>query len=160
MSDHWSFGNYTPCDLRRVSEWKNRWNIFKKHCCHRFPAIHCCFFVSTSLLAVTTVVGLFEILTVSESAELRSFLLTSCMLALESTTNSLSFWFYGGCGRQNPPMECNFFLWYRWLTAWTGFSCRLCTVMTLVSETALVSSRTLTLCFPLIAISFPSLNAT
>ena len=47
-------------------------------------------FVGTSPLAVTTVVGLFETLTVSNSAELRSFLLTMCLLAPESTTNSLS----------------------------------------------------------------------
>ena len=47
-------------------------------------------FACTSSLAVTTVVGLSEILTVSNSAELRSFLLTICMLAPESTTNTLS----------------------------------------------------------------------
>ena len=41
-------------------------------------------------MPVTTVVGLSEILTVSNSAELRSFLLTICMLAPESTTNSVS----------------------------------------------------------------------
>ena len=46
--------------------------------------------VCTSPLAVTTVVGFFEILMVSNSAELRSFLLTVCILAPESTTNSLS----------------------------------------------------------------------
>ena len=40
-------------------------------------------------MAVTTVVGLFGALTVSNSAELRAFLLTICMLAPESTTNSL-----------------------------------------------------------------------
>ena len=47
-------------------------------------------FVSTSPLAVTTVVGLLETPTVSNSAEERSFLLTMCMLAPESTTNALS----------------------------------------------------------------------
>ena len=45
---------------------------------------------SSSPLAVTTVVGLLETLTVSKSAELRSFLLTICMLAPESTTDALS----------------------------------------------------------------------
>ena len=47
-------------------------------------------FVCTSPLAVTTVVGLSETLTVSNSTELKSFLLTMCILAPESTTNSLS----------------------------------------------------------------------
>ena len=47
-------------------------------------------FVSTWPLAVTSVVGLVEILTVSYSAELRSRLLTICILAPKSTTNPLS----------------------------------------------------------------------
>ena len=46
--------------------------------------------VCTSPLAVITVVGLLDVLMVSNSAELRSFLLTVCVLAPESTTNSLS----------------------------------------------------------------------
>ena len=46
-------------------------------------------FVCTSPMAVTTVVGLSETLAVSNSAALRSFLLNMCMLAPESTTNSL-----------------------------------------------------------------------
>ena len=48
------------------------------------------FLVCTSPLAVITVVGFFEILMVSNSAESRSLLLTMCILAPESTTNSLS----------------------------------------------------------------------
>ena len=47
-------------------------------------------FVSTSPLAVTTVVGISDAFTVSNSAELQSFLLTMCMIAPESTSNSLS----------------------------------------------------------------------
>ena len=47
-------------------------------------------FVSTSPLAATTVVGFLETFKVSNSAEFRSFLLIMCMLALESTTYSLS----------------------------------------------------------------------
>ena len=47
-------------------------------------------FVRTSPLAVITVVGLLYVLMVSNSAELRSFSLTICILALDSTTNSLS----------------------------------------------------------------------
>ena len=43
---------------------------------------------------LSTVVGLSETHTVSNSAELRSFLLTICMLAPESTTNSLSSGFF------------------------------------------------------------------
>ena len=46
--------------------------------------------VCTSPLAVVTVVGFLDVLTVSNSAELRSRLLTICILALEYTTNSLS----------------------------------------------------------------------
>ena len=45
-------------------------------------------FVGTSPLAVTTVIGLSETVTVSHSAELRSFLVTTSMLAPESTTKS------------------------------------------------------------------------
>ena len=47
--------------------------------------------VCTLPLAVITVVGLLDILMVSNSAELRSFLLTISILAPESTTNSLFF---------------------------------------------------------------------
>ena len=47
-------------------------------------------FVCTSPLAVITVVGLFEVVTVSNSAEFKSFLLIMCIDAPESTTNSLS----------------------------------------------------------------------
>ena len=47
-------------------------------------------FVSTSPLAITTVVGFLEALSVSNLVELRSFVLTMCMLAPESTTNTLS----------------------------------------------------------------------
>ena len=46
--------------------------------------------VCTSPLAVITVVGLLDVLVVSNSAELRSFLLTICILAPESTANYLS----------------------------------------------------------------------
>ena len=68
-------------------------------------------FVSTLPLAVTTVVGCFDVLTVSNSALFRSFLVTMCILAPESPTNSLSL---GpcGCGRKNPLLrgriECSF----------------------------------------------------
>ena len=43
--------------------------------------------VCTSPLDVITVVGLLDVLTVSNSAESRSFLLTMCMFTPESTTN-------------------------------------------------------------------------
>ena len=46
--------------------------------------------VCTSPLAVITVVGLLDILMLSNSAESRSLLLTICRLAPESSTNSLS----------------------------------------------------------------------
>ena len=44
-----------------------------------------------SPLAVITVVGLLDVLRVSNSAELKSFSLTICILAPESTTNYLSY---------------------------------------------------------------------
>ena len=46
--------------------------------------------VCTSPLAVTTVVGLLDVVTVSHSAEFKSFLLIMCIDKLESTTKSLS----------------------------------------------------------------------
>ena len=45
--------------------------------------------VCTSPLAVTTIIGFFDILTVSKSASFRSFLLTMCMLAPESLSSGL-----------------------------------------------------------------------
>ena len=47
-------------------------------------------FVRTSPLAVITVVGPLDVLMVANSAQSRSFSLTMCILAQESTTNSLS----------------------------------------------------------------------
>ena len=47
-------------------------------------------FVCTSPQAVKTVIGLLDVVTVSNSALLRSFLLIMCIDAPESTTNSLS----------------------------------------------------------------------
>ena len=41
-----------------------------------------------------------------------------------------------------------------WIRGWSGFWCRFCTIMTLVLETALVFSRTLTFCSPLNTNSF------
>ena len=65
-------------------------------------------------MAVITIVGFVDILTVSNSALSRSFLLKICMVAPESTTNSVSSGFYCGCGRQNPligrRIECGFVL--------------------------------------------------
>ena len=46
--------------------------------------------VCTSPLAVMTVVGLLDVVRVSNSAEFKSFLLIMCIDAPESTTNSLS----------------------------------------------------------------------
>ena len=46
--------------------------------------------VCTSALAVITVVGLVDVVTVSISAEFKSFVLIMCINAPESTTNSLS----------------------------------------------------------------------
>ena len=62
-------------------------------------------FVSTTPLAVTTVVGLVEILTVYNSAASRSILLTICMLAPESTTNSLYSTFIVDAARKTHLSE-------------------------------------------------------
>ena len=58
--------------------------------------------VCTSPLAVITVVGLLDVLMVTSSAESRSVSLTICILAPESTTNSLSSGsFVDAAGRTN-----------------------------------------------------------
>ena len=79
-------------------------------------------FVSTSPLVVITVVGLLETLTHSHSAELKSFLLTICMLAPESSTYFLFSRLYCGCGGQNPLIErrkeCSFFLFFELKDSW------------------------------------------
>ena len=49
-------------------------------------------FVCTSPLAVITVVGLLDVVTVSNSAEFKSIFLNMCIDALESTTNSPFLW--------------------------------------------------------------------
>ena len=71
--------------------------------------------VCTSPLAVT-VVRFFDILMVSNSAELRSFLLT-ILHACSGIYRKLSFRrFFGGCGRQTQligrRIECSFVLFY------------------------------------------------
>ena len=71
--------------------------------------------VCTSPLAVITVAGFFEILMVSNSAALRSLLLTICILALESTTNFLSSGFmvdgagklHSSVGEKNVALSCS-----------------------------------------------------
>ena len=50
--------------------------------------------------------------------------------------------------------------WCWWLRGWSGFWCRFCTLIHVVPETTLVSSRTLPSCCPLMAKSFSSCNAT
>ena len=47
-----------------------------------------------------------------------------------------------------------------WLRGWSCFSCRFCTLILVVPETLLVSSRTLPFCFPWIANSLSSFNTT
>ena len=74
-----------PMNFAEFSEWENCRYIVREARLSRinqFSDINCCLF-----FAVTTVVGLSEILTVSNSAALRSFLLTIWMLAPESTTS-------------------------------------------------------------------------
>ena len=91
-------------------------------------------FVSTSPLAVTTVVGFLETFTVSTSAELRSFLLNicllACLLACSAVHHKISFLrLYCGCGRQNPLIgrrkECCFALFIELLDMLGKFPTRL-----------------------------------
>ena len=72
--------------------------------------------VCTSPLAVITVVGFFDVLIVSNSAELRSLLLTT-LHTCSSICHKLSFLrFDGGCGRQTPligrRIECSLVLFF------------------------------------------------
>ena len=83
-------------------------------------------YVCTSRLAVMTVVGLLNVVKVSNSAEFKSFLLIMCIDASESTTNSLSSGFRvsGACRHQFSEGEKNAvfiflleFWWYFWPTS-------------------------------------------
>ena len=70
-----------------VSRRQNYGSFFKKHnLTNRFNSLTCTVssLVRTSPLAAITVVGLLDVLMVFNSAELRSLLLTICILALES----------------------------------------------------------------------------
>ena len=82
-ADHRSTGRNIR-DLRRVFRVKERLVYLRE------AYTVASSFVCTSPLAVTTVVGFLGTVTVSKSAEFRSFLLNMCMLAPESTTNCLS----------------------------------------------------------------------
>ena len=60
-------------------------------------------------LAVTTVVGLLDRRRVSISSELKTFLLSMCVDAQDSTTNSLSSGFFEeGAGITQAPMRTPF----------------------------------------------------
>ena len=80
-----------PLIVAELPERKNCGSFFKKH--YRHNSLTCTVassLVCTSPLAVMTVVGLPGVLMVCNSAELRSRLLTICILAPESTAISLS----------------------------------------------------------------------
>ena len=91
--DRWSSGR-SAHDLRRASQVKELRVFLQEASLSRtspilwhFPWLLLLF---APRFAVITVVGLLDVLMVSTSAELRSLLLTICMLAPESTTNSFS----------------------------------------------------------------------
>ena len=50
--------------------------------------------------------------------------------------------------------------WCWWLRGWCGFWCRFCTIVVLMPDTALVSSRTLPFCFRRVTNTSASCNAT
>ena len=80
-----------PMILTEFPQGKHYESFFKKQNfdnCFTFSAASS--LVCTSLLAVITVVGLLDVVMVSNSAELRSFLLTICILVPESPTNCFS----------------------------------------------------------------------
>ena len=92
--DRWSSGKFSH-DPRRASRRKALREFLKRSITvtnksNSLTYTVPCSLVCTSPLAVITVVGFVDILMVSISAELRSFLLTICILAPESTTNYLS----------------------------------------------------------------------
>ena len=77
--------------------------------------------VCTSPLAVITVVGLLDVLMVSNSAELRSRLLTMCILAPESTTNCFSSGsFVAATGSR---VECSFVVLFELVNAFGKVPC-------------------------------------
>ena len=70
-----------------------------------------------------------------------------------------------GLPRWSPASEVPFSRrtstsWCWWLGGWSGFYCRLCTLIPVVPETTLVSSRTLSFCSPLVTFSLSSFNTT
>ena len=79
--------------------------------------------VCTSPLAVTTVVGLLDILMVSNSAELRSLLLFICILAPESTTNSLSSGTFVECPFFRGRVECSLVLFFELVSVFGKVPC-------------------------------------
>ena len=116
--DHWSNGKYTR-DLRRELLVYLREALLSRINPILLTYTVASSFVCTSPLAGTTVVGLLETFTVSNSAESKSFLLTTCMLAPESTTNSLSSGFIvdaagklnSSVGEKNVALSFSLTLW-------------------------------------------------
>ena len=73
--------------LTEFPQGQNCRRFFKKHKFDKYVQL---FDIFRRFLSCLHVVGLLDVLMVSNSAELRSFLLTKSILAPESTTNSLS----------------------------------------------------------------------
>ena len=96
----WTTGPMFEIDLLRVCRVKRTAGVSSRSftVTNKSKSLTCTVassFVCASPLAVTTVVGFLEALTVSNSAEFRSFLLNMCVLAPESTTNCLPSGFMG-----------------------------------------------------------------
>ena len=92
--DRWSSGRYTH-DPHRSSQEKEPREVSSRSITVTNKSNSLTYTVASSLvctspLAVITVVGFLDILMVSNSAELRSCLLTICIPVSESTTNYLS----------------------------------------------------------------------
>ena len=104
----WSSRSFSKERIARVSS-RNITLTNKSNCLTYIVASS---LVCTSPSAVITVVGLLDVLMVSNSAELRSFLLTICMFAPESTTNSLFLRLFHWRSREYPffrgKVECSF----------------------------------------------------
>ena len=107
VSENWSNGNHHTRDLRRTFRARELSVYLREALLSRVNPIPLTYtvassFACTSPLSQPTVVGFLKTVTVSNSAELRSFLLDMCMLALEST-NKFSFLLFHNGWRWKTP---------------------------------------------------------
>ena len=110
VSGRWSNGNCTQI-LRRVLQVKGTAGVFPRSVTFKNKSKSRTFSVASSVactspLVIATNVGLFDILTVSNSASLRSFLLLLVLMSPESTANYLSLELHAGSAASK--IHCSF----------------------------------------------------